>query len=188
MEDKFDVFKVIKSLGTDKLKMLAPWEQDELVKHVGVEFIRQHADSIDAFYVLKNKKLDKENLEFFLARATKTEDFMMAAMNQELTEDMMHRYAERLPWTVVSVTQKMSSDFIADHLFMVDQSYLPYHQKMNPETVKSLTEVNWMALSAKFPLREEFILEYADKLDKYELKNNKRIEMTDKVRLLLELS
>jgi hypothetical protein len=188
MEYKFDVFEAIKSLGKNNPKMLAPWEQDELVKHVGVEFIKNHADAIDAFYVLKNKKLDREDLEFFLARATKTEDFMIAAVNQELTEDMMHRYAERLPWTIICSTQKMSSDFIADHIEMVDQSYLPYHQKLNPNTARSLTEVNWMALSAKFPLSEDFILEYADKLDKYELKSNKRIELTDKVRLLLELS
>jgi hypothetical protein len=45
-----------------------------------------------------------------------------------------------------------------------------------------------MALSARYPLTEKFILEYAHRLDRYELRKNTKIEMTDKVRLLLELA
>jgi superoxide dismutase len=187
-DNKFDAFEAIKKIKDPAQPMLRPWEQDEVIKVLGIEFIREHADKFDAFYVLKNKKLNKEDLLFFLNRSQKSEDFMMAALSQELDEETMHHYAHMFPWTVLCTTQKMSDEFIIKHLDWVEQAYLPYHQNLRPETVDRLSDVNWMALSARFPLSEQFILEYAHKLDKHELKQNDRIEMTEKVRLLLELS
>jgi hypothetical protein len=185
---KFDVFEAVRNIGSKKLGMLSPWEQDELLKHVGIEFIHDHKDILDVFYIFKNKKLSREDVAFFLSRATKSEDFMMAALSQELSEEIMEQHAQRFPWTVLCITQKMSDEFVIRNIEAVDQAYLPYHQDLSSETVKKLTEVNWMALSARYPLTEKFILEYAHKLDRYELRKNTKIEMTDKVRLLLELA
>jgi hypothetical protein len=187
-DNKFDVFEAIKKMGDPSSRMLSPWEQDELTKHVGLEFIKKHADRIDSFYVLKNKKMGIDDVNFFLGRSEKNENFMMAALNQELDEATMEHHAHRFPWTVLCVTQRMSDEFVLRNIDAVDQSYLPYHQDLSPETINKLTEVNWLALASRFPLSERFILEYAHKLDKHELKSNSGIEMTDKVRLLLELS
>ena len=48
-------------------------------------------------------------------------------------------------------------------------------------------KVSWKNISKYYPLKEAFILEYYEYLDKDLLKKNKALEMTESVELLFKL-
>ena len=187
-----NVFVLMDRIKNGEKVYLKPSEQDTLTKLADIDFLKEHIDLIDVGYVFKNKKLSEKDLYFFVRYIKKTIDFTWIAMNQTLSETFMKEYRQQLPWFHVLMNQKMSLKFIEENLaFATGNDYLPYYQReVTAEFLKKnrILSISWKVISAKFVLDEAFIIEFFEFLDKDLLLKNPQIELTDKVKLLLELN
>jgi hypothetical protein len=181
----------------DKIKrgnILTPSEYKRLFleesEYIDDDFIREYGDFLDWIIVFSDYKFSEEFLSENMHRAKTHMHKMNISVNQTLSESFMEKYADSLIWMFLSVHQKMSTDFIKKNVRYIDFAYLPYYQDISLSLLKDLMKirmVNWESLSSNFPLKEEFILEYFEYLDKDLLKKNNGIELTDSVKVLLLL-
>jgi hypothetical protein len=153
-------------------------------------FLNLYADKLDWTMVFKHFDFDDELLRRYMYKATTNLHRISISMYQKLSEDFMDEYKDELIWIFVSINQTMSEKFIREHQKYIDFSYLPYYQDISLSLIKDLMKtekVSWKNISEYYPLKEAFILEYYEYLDKDLLKKNRALEMTESVELLFKL-
>lgn len=184
--------KIKECISREKTVYLDILDQELLIKNSSISFIKNHLDIFDLSSVFSLKRLKKQDLEFFLQNAER-KDFVRAIIYQDLSEDIMERYEDKMVWSLVSVYQKnLSLKFIEKYKLKLDYGLLPYFQRnLTADFLKKYNldkRVNWKTLSANYILTERFLTEYFEFLDKNLIEKNPKAELTDDIKLLLALN
>jgi hypothetical protein len=170
-------------------EFLTPFEMEEVVENSDKEFAMSIKNKIIIGMIFKHHKLNESEIrELVSKREISYSDLDALALMQKLSEDFMEDYKDRLSWTILSINQEMSINFINKFVDYLDFTYLPFYQKDIPVGMLENRQVGWEKMSRDFPLSEDFIMTYLKFLDKNLLKKNKNIELTSKIELLLKLS
>jgi hypothetical protein len=187
MKNKIEL--LLKKLENDDDFRLTSSENEEVVRTLPLKTIRKYKDRIMVSDVFKYKRLNEKEIEEFMGWTNGWHDLTVLATMQKLSEKFMKEHRENLPWTIVSVHQKMSNKFIKENSRYIDFSLLPFYQEesVDKEMLKN-KKVQWKLLSRNFPLSEDFVINYFEFLDKDSIKANKKIKITPKIKLLLELN
>ena len=86
--------------------------------------------------------------------------------NNELTEEFIREFKDRVNWIYISVCQKLSEDFIREFEDIVDWYWISRSQKLSEDFIREFEDkVNWNMISKFQKLSEEFIKEFKNKVD-----------------------
>ena len=88
----------------------------------------------------------------------------------------IEEFKNKINWSYISYSQKLSEDFIREFKDKVDWKYISYNQKLSEEFIKEFKDrVNWSCISEYQKLSEEFIKEFKDKVDWYCISYNQKL-------------
>lgn len=187
-----NILTEIEKIKKGEKVFLSGLQQEELINLVDIEFLKEHAGMIDVGLVFKNKKLKDKDILFFARYANKNADFLYLSIFQKLSDEVISRYQKKLVWSYITTNQSLSLNAIKENISFIQIDYLPYYQReVTADFLKKNrldSGVAWKAIASKFILDEDFILEYFEFMDNDLLRSNPKAEITDAVKLLLELS
>ena len=85
---------------------------------------------------------------------------------QELPEDFIREFKDKVDWCWISIYQKLSENFIREFKDKVDWFRISIYQKLSENFIREFKDcVNWCCISARQKLSEDFIREFQDKVD-----------------------
>ena len=83
----------------------------------------------------------------------------------ELSEEFIEKYADRVDWDCISKYQKLSEQFIERHKDKVNWYYISMYQELSEKFIeKHEDKVNWYYISMRQKLSESFIEKHEDKV------------------------
>ena len=107
---------------------------------------------------------------------------------QQLSEDFIREFKDKVSWTYISQYQKLSLDFIKEFKDKVDWIYISIYQQLSLEFIREFQDkVNWDCISIYQKLSEDFIREFQDKVNWYSISQYQQLsedfirEFKDKV-------
>jgi hypothetical protein len=87
-------------------------------------------------------------------------------MCQDLSEDFIREFQDKVHWFCISEYQKLSEDFIKEFKDKVDWNYISIYQNLSEDFIKEFQDkVDWDWTSKYQNLSEDFIREFKDKVD-----------------------
>ena len=85
-------------------------------------------------------------------------DWSYISQSQQLSEDFIREFKDKVNWNTISFYQKLSEDFIREFKDKVDWYYISSYQKLSEDFIRdNKDKVNWLYKSSKF--KEEKIRE-----------------------------
>ena len=95
---------------------------------------------------------------------------------QNLSENFIRKYQDKVNWRNISNYQKLSEDFIRDHQDKVDWTNISHHQTLSEDFIREFQDkVNWAIICTYQKLSEDFIREFQDRVDWNEIKDAQKL-------------
>ena len=86
--------------------------------------------------------------------------------NNQVSEDIIRRLADKVDWDTISTFQKLSEGFIREFADRVNWDSISEFQKLSEGIIKDFADkVNWREISIHQNLSEGFIRDFADKVN-----------------------
>jgi hypothetical protein len=189
---KENLLLVIERMKNGEDVFVSGLQQDELVKLVDVEFLKEYVKFFDIGVIFKNKKLSDSDIRYFVKKIRKRVDYNYLSMFQTVPEDVLSLHKRSMTWNYITMNQQLSENFIRENLVYLSPDFLPYYQRsLSASFLKRnglSNSVSWKTISSSFVLDEDFIIEYYEFLDKRLLITNEQAEISERVKLLLTLT
>ena len=113
-------------------------------------------------WISANQELSEEVIEKFADKV----DWSWISCNQTLSEDFIGRFADKVDWGEISTYQELSEEFIEKFADNVDWRCISFEQKLSEAFIeRHADKVDWSVISTWQKLSEEFIERHADKVD-----------------------
>ncbi len=96
--------------------------------------------------------------------------------NNQLSEDFIREFQDKVNWEYISWRQKLLEDFIKEFKNKVNWDLISQYQILSEDFIKKFqNKVNWIKISIHQKLSEDFIKEFQDKIDWHWFKINKKL-------------
>lgn len=117
---------------------------------------------------LKYKKYTEDQLKIFIDKFGDDEDFwMIISAMQELSEEFMREYADKIYWDNATTSQKMSEQFMIEYADKLNWDHLcRFGRNLSEQFIDQYADkVNWYYLFKYKKVNEKLITKYAYKFD-----------------------
>lgn len=101
------------------------------------------------------EQLPEENLWLITKWVTESADMDWNTLvtDYRLTEEFIHKQADKVNWMLVSQYQRLSEQFIEQHEHLVDWYYIGWYQLLSAEfIIKHLDLLDHLAVKQKYPV------------------------------------
>ena len=113
-----------------------------------------------------NPNLSEELFENFIEKYADKVDWKYISVYQKLSETFIEKHTDEVNWGCISECQKLSETFIEKHADKVDWEYISKYQKLSETFIeKHADKVNWGRISKYQKLSETFIESHTDEVD-----------------------
>lgn len=99
--------------------------------------------------------------------------------SQNLSEEFIEKFADRVNWYYISLCQKLSENFIERFVDRIDWCGISYRQQLSENFIEKFADkLDWYWISSRQNLSEEFIKRNLNKISKRALIENENIEIS----------
>ena len=116
-----------------------------------------------------NKKVEQELnkiMKRYNYRSIVDVNWNVISIYQQLSEDFIKEFKNKLDWPCVSNYQKLSEDFIREIQDYVNWDCISYKKILSEHFIREFkSKLNWYYISYKQMLSDSFIKEFRSKLD-----------------------
>ena len=93
-------------------------------------------------------------------------DYYKLSSSQQLSEDFIEKYINKVNWGCISQYQTLSEEFIEKHIDKVDWDWISIYQTLSESFIeKHSDKIHWGCISQYQTLSEEFIGKHKDKVN-----------------------
>ena len=108
------------------------------------------------------------------------EQWIDISKRQNLSEEFMNEFQDKVNWRLISTYQKLSESFIRKFQDKVDWHRISEWQDLSEDLIREFQDkVDWYWISIYQKLSEDFINEFTDRLDLNEIKDSWHYKTTD---------
>ena len=107
---------------------------------------------------------------------TNYEFWNLLSCHEDLTEDFIRKFADKVDWYCISEYQHLSEDFIREFADKVNWCPISIYQHLSEEFIREFADrVNWICISEYQYLSEDFIREFKDRVDWFYISEHQRL-------------
>jgi hypothetical protein len=117
-----------------------------------------------------------------LVKLAKEKGWDWISVHQQLSENFIREFQDKVNWDYISVHQKLSENFIREFQDKVNWYWISKYQKLSEDFIREFSnKVDWYWISEYQKLSEDFIREFSNKVDwdqiiKYQALSNNIIQ------------
>ena len=114
------------------------------------------------YYISINQQLSEE----FIGKFKDKVDWNYISEYQPLSEDFIEKFQDKVHWNKISIYQPLSKEFIDKFKDKVNWYYISIYQQLSEEFIEKFKfKVNWHNISGYQKLSEDFIEKFKDKVN-----------------------
>lgn len=121
-----------------------------------------------------SERMDLKDLQKICqAEVINDKDWKCISKHQQLSEDFIREFADKVYWDYISARQQLSEDFMREFADKVDWKCISIFQHLSEAFIREFADkVDWDCISKYQHLSEDFIQEFKDKVDLNSINNS----------------